>query len=189
MKLAFGNLKAWLAKNAVQLVIFIFTITSVLILPSLDKSEMVPATLFTGLAALFSYQALSYSREKFRLELFEKRLEFYTSMVNLCSMVTQGYVEHEDDRREEVETARYECIRGHGSHKAHLLFGDDIVQKVKELDQAFTTLSMAHTARRSAAHFDPQEEARAFTLFQETVSNLPVLFRPYIYFGEYQQAQ
>jgi hypothetical protein len=105
-------------------------------------------------------------------------------------MVTQGFVESDDaERRETVEKTRYECIRGHGSHKAHLLFGDDIVQKIKELDQAFTRLSMAHTARRSSANFDAQEEMRAFSLFQKTVDNMPILFRPYIYFGDYQRGE
>ena len=187
MKLASGNIKVWLAKNVVQLVIF--TILSVLILLSLDEREMVPATsLFTGLATVFSYQALCYSREKFRLDLFERRLEFYGSMVNLCSMVTQGFIESEDLKEQKaVDEARYQCIRGNGLHKAHLLFGNDIVQKIKELDQAFTTLSMAHTARRSSANFDAQEEMRAFSLFQQTVNSMPIMFSPYIYFGDYQR--
>ena len=54
---------------------------SFLLLKGLNKLELFPATLFSVVAICFSYHAYRFSKEKFRLDLFERRFEIYEKIL------------------------------------------------------------------------------------------------------------
>jgi len=163
-------------------------LASFAILVIAGKWEIVPATLFTTIAAWFSYAALRYSREKFRLDLFDKRFEIYSSTVNFCGRVQQIglFSDTPEQRSENVETMRIaeECFRGLGYHKSLALFGGDIHDLFKELNTACSWLSSRPNPRDDN---EWKQWLKHSEFVVTTVDRLPDLFAPYMHFGDYRR--
>lgn len=74
-------------KAFVSIVLCTLLLTSFLIVK--NRTESIPSTLFSGTTAFFSFLAYRFSKEKFRLDLFDKRWALYESTMNFCSSVVQ----------------------------------------------------------------------------------------------------
>jgi hypothetical protein len=182
-----SDLVGRLTWNGVTGFIIIAFLTSFAILAIANKWEALPATLFTAVAAWFSFAALRYSREKFRLDLYEKRLEIYFGIVEFCSRVEHyGFRRETPEDREQLfktlEIAQ-KCLRGLGYHRARTLFGDDIHDVLDKLNKS-TFWLQNHTTFRNKEDGDKWEEHTHFV--GTMINQMPALFRPYIYFGDYR---
>lgn len=173
----------WSQRHVAQLALFLGTLGSMWLLLQYGKEEIIPATIFASLAAWFSFQALSYTREKFRLDLFEKRLEYYYDIAGYCSLVV------ERAPASALTEAAHRAIRDRGGHKARLLFGKEIQELARNLDLGFSAMLKSHWA-----HELTREEAEETlkTANDHRDQSLQILgdlhkqFRKYIYFGDYK---
>jgi len=182
------DLIAKLTWNGVTGFIVLCFLASLAILAMAGKWEAMPATLFTAVAAWFSYAALRYSREKFRLDLYEKRLEIYSNTVEFCSRVIQTGLLRDtpEQRSQNVETMdiAMKCFRGLGYHKSRALFGSDIHELFKKLNTACSYLSIYPTPQDDAQQ---QQWLHHHEFITKTVDELPHLFAPYMHFGDYRR--
>ena len=180
----------WLMRNIAQIVIGVITTYAVYLLRNTDRHELIPATLFTGFASVCSIQALTYSREKFRLDLFEKRLEYYNDMVTYCSRVL-GLNMMDPEYRDKLEQSAYKVIRGNGIHKARLLFGEDIHVFARQLHEGYLVfLTGSHSRRFTSAEEERtalEEQSKHFTFATQAPNTLHERFGKYIYFGDYKR--
>lgn len=165
----------------------------VLLLFGTDKLELLPATFFSATTAAFSFLAYKFSKEKFRLDLFEKRWAVYESTLEFCSRVTQqGSLRRTNDNEETIVAAvqaANNSFRGLGWHKTRALFGDDIYELFKKLNKSYAWLT-AFSERpedpiQNAAW--PLQMLEHSTFVWETVEKLPDVFKPYVYFGDYKR--
>lgn len=163
------------------------------LLAVVDKLELLPPTFFSVITAVFSYQAYLYSKEKFRLDLFEKRWEIYEHVLEFCSRVTQqGTLRMREDNQAEIIAALNAAgnsFRGTGWHKTRALFGEEIHQLFERLNSSYAWMS-AFSERPSdpqQSHDWPQNMYDHSMFIWNTVGQLPDLFKPYIYFGDYKK--
>jgi hypothetical protein len=192
--------KYWLPKvwkiSRIRLNFFYF-VTAICILLSFffinksTKYEYVPATIFAGFTAFFSYYTYRFSKEKFRLDLFERRFEIYEKILEFCSiLVTYGNLpigEHNKEERIRFQQAVDASIRSMGFHKSRALFGEDIYELCQKLNQSYAFfLTYSDSSVR-----DPQtysnEWLKNITFVSNTIDNLPIKFEAYISFGEYKK--
>ncbi|MBL1147369.1 MAG: hypothetical protein HND56_02885 [Pseudomonadota bacterium] len=146
---------------------------------------------FGIVAVVFSFLAYRHTKERFRLDLLDKRWEVYEKVLEFCSRVTQygGLPKHCDDDEERNKSilaalmASESSFRGIGYHKARSLFGTDIHGKLDKLDKAYSFF----ITYQDNSH-DKHDQQRAHLSFVwETVNDLPEIFKPYIYFGDFKQ--
>jgi hypothetical protein len=158
-----------------------------------NKYEYVPATVFAGFTLFFSYHAYRFSKEKFRLDLFDRRFEIYKEIIEFCSIVSvQATLSANDNNREEIKKAHqaaHASFRGMGYHKTHALFGEDIHELCKKLNNSYS-----HVVSLTESPSDPQMRAQwaqdrmqHIGFISDMTKQLPILFRPYIYFGNYKE--
>lgn len=164
-----------------------------ILLFDMHKLELLPATFFSATTAAFSYLAYKFSKEKFRLDLFEKRWVVYENTLEFCSRVTQqGSLRRTDNNQAEIVAALQAAnnsFRGLGWHKTRALFGDEIYELFDKLNHSYSWLT-AFSERpsdpiQSAAW--PQNMLEHSTFIWETVNSLPDVFKPYVYFGDYRR--
>ncbi len=164
-----------------------------ILMASIERLDLLPATFFSIVTALFSYWAYIFSKEKFRLDLFEERWEIYKHVLEFCSKVTQqGTLKIREDNQEQILAAlkaAENSFRGLGYHKTRALFGEEIYRLFDELNRSYAWLS-AYSERPS----DPKESAEwpqkmydNSMFVWRTVQDLPETFRPYVYFGDYKR--
>jgi hypothetical protein len=149
---------------------------------------------FSTATALFSYFAYRFSKEKFRLDLFDRRFAVYEATLEFCSRVmAEGSLRATTpEQRERVEhaiRAAEGSFRGIGWHKTQALFGEDIRPLFSKLNKSYAWLS---TFGDGPANSMPQEEwGRKYMEHTEfiwdTVNRLPELFKAYVYFGDYKR--
>ena len=96
-------------ENIVYLALtFVVLVLSILLL-EVKKLELLPATFFSATTAAFSYLAYKFSKEKFRLDLFDKRWVVYENTLEFCSRVTQqGSLRRTDNNQAEILAALQE---------------------------------------------------------------------------------
>jgi len=172
------------------LVAFVFMAGTAYLIDN-GKPELVPQFWVSILVLGISYWGLVYTRERLRLDLFEKRFAIYDNLLTYCSSLMQlGTLEHTPERAAEVEAAinaAHESFRGLGFHKAKALFGPDIEKLLNDMNRRFAIIVSQGSARSRA---DPKFDARLYwEQVQFTVgqaSKLPDYFRPYLYFGDYK---
>lgn len=144
-----------------------------------EISERVPI-LFTGITACFSYEAYRYNKEKFRLELFEKRWEVYSSMFSLLSKMPRHNKDVasgesvSDVRIKEIVEAAHGSFRGKGWQKSKFLFGSEVESVLKEIDAIYIQSSIGGLSK--------EQEREIYVL----LIGLPEKFSPYLYFGDYK---
>ncbi len=157
-----------------------------------DTTGISASVVFSIFAILFSCGAYLFTKEKFRLDLFEKRWEVYTSLLDFCS-----YALNNGNLRERIEnnSARIEALkaahhsfRAQGWHKSQVLFGSDVHNLLNDMDKTFYWL---------ISHQEPPEEegernqwakkqVEHLDFIFTTMLNLPLHFRPYMYFGDFK---
>jgi len=174
---------------------------SVCLLYRIDELRAFPTFSIAFAALYFSYLAYKYSREKFRLDLFEQRYEIYTHIVTFCSSVTSNGVlyfkEGEDKRISESKVKGWksaeESFRGLGYHKQKMLFGEDIQEVMESLNSCFAQLTTEGYKYEDSHDFPDEykdwqkEKYRQMRVASNTLSKLPDYFKPYLYFGDYKQ--
>ena len=151
------------------------------------------STIFISCVALFfSYCAYRFSRERFRLELLDKRWEVYEQVLKFCSVVMthgglpgHGNEDKNEWRNESVLSglkAAHESFRGIGYHKARSLFGEDIHDEFDRLNKTFAWL-----VSKPRPNDWVEIEHKHIKYVIETATNLPKLFKPYVYFGDFKK--
>ena len=120
-------------KNFVPVIVCIFVV-SFLILIGTSKLELLPSVILGCITTIFAFCAYKYTKEKFRLELFEKRWEVYENINKFCSIVLKygdlpkiGKPEDKnyEERRQDIieyQNAAGNSFRGKGFHLKNLLF-------------------------------------------------------------------
>ena len=146
------------------------------------KYEYVPATVFAGFTAYFSYHAYRFSKEKFRLDLFERRFEIYLKVMEFCSIVMKyGSLRENKNNSEEIIKAfqaAHESFRGIGFHKTHALFGEDVHVEFQKLNNSFAWLasfSDPETGEGNRAQW-ATEKARHMTIIVDMTNSLQNYF-------------
>lgn len=180
-------------ENIVYLALtFVVLVLSILLL-EVKKLELLPATFFSATTAAFSYLAYKFSKEKFRLDLFDKRWVVYENTLEFCSRVTQqGSLRRTDNNQAEILAALQAAnnsYRGLGWHKTRALFGDEIYDLFDKLNSSYgwlTALSEPPIDPIENAEW-PQKQREHSTFIWETVNRLPDVFKPYVYFGDYRR--
>ena len=143
--------------------------------------------------AIFAFLAYRFTKEKFRLELFEKRWSVYEKVLEFCSRVVQvGGIRNTPDDSESFRAtlaAADESFRSIGFHKTKALFGDDIHQLFEKLNQSYawlTSFSERPSDPEASANWPKQMHDHTMFIWN-TVNELPEKFKPYIYFGDYKR--
>ena len=153
-----------------------------------EHFELVPATVLGGITALLSYAAYHFSREKVRLDLFDKRWEIYEETLKFCSAVTQeGTLKIGKDNEAQIAGAiksAHSSFRGIGFHRASALFGDDVQQLFDELNRSYSWL-VTYSDRTISGESDwPEKHSKQLKFIWDTVQRLPEVCKPYMYFGD-----
>jgi len=175
-------------KNFVPVIVCIFVV-SLLILIGTSKLELLPSVILGCITTIFAFCAYKYTKEKFRLELFEKRWEVYRNIAKFCSnaaiygdLSPKPDNEDKEKVRKEAYDAMGKSFKGEGYHLRSLLFSNDMEDTFEELNQAYAFLS---------SHYLPSNqpfEGRDHLLkLSKIYEDLPNLFKPYLYFGDYRK--
>lgn len=143
----------------------------------------------------FSFFSYKFSKEKFRLDLLDRRWEVYQETLKFCSMVMKfgDIPTHSDDEDRNKEAisgliSAHEAFRGMGYHKSKALFGDDISDCFDKLNEAyawFVTYNDIPYSEYSAEDFERKRQH--ISLIVDISTDLPDLFKPYVYFGDYKR--
>ena len=173
---------------AFYMFLFLIFLIGFIVLFELSKLEHLPTFIVSVMAMTFSYHALTYTREKFRVDLFEKRFEVYLAIVDFCSAIhSNGGLGKTPENKELLEKAHqdaYKSFRGIGYHKSRLLFGSDIKGLLDELNIVYSFMSSVGN--------NVANPAQAGKLIQYTenswkiLNELPKSFASYLYFGDYK---
>ncbi|MEO9167422.1 MAG: hypothetical protein ABI230_03375 [Aestuariivirga sp.] len=157
---------------------------------SLDKFPTYAGAFTT---AIFAFLAYRFAKEKFRLELFEKRWSVYEKVLEFCSRVVQvGGIRNTPNESEAFRAtlaAAEGSFKSIGFHKTKALFGDDIHQLFEKLNQSYSWLaSFSERPSDPEASASWPQQMHDHTMFiWNTVNELPEKFKPYIYFGDYRR--
>ena len=171
--------------------VVIFFITLLILV---NKSENIPIVILTGLTGLFSALAYFFSRQRFRLDLLDKRWSVYQAALKFCSIVsTYGGIpspqKFPKDHKNLME-AVYTSFRGTGYHKTMSLFGEDIQGYFTRLNKVFgylvTNREYSNDKDDEKAERKAKEISENLNFVLQTVVKLPEIFRPYVYFGNYK---
>jgi len=157
-------------------------------------ANVVVTIIFGFVTVTLSSVALFYSKEKFRLDLFDKRWEIYEHTLDFCSIVTQqGSLRATEDNREHIiraVTAAGKSFRGIGWHKTRALFGPDIHGLFEKLNQTYSWLTVySERPPNGTPEGDnwPTDMYNKSMFVYNTATGLPDLFKPYVYFGNYKR--
>jgi hypothetical protein len=164
-----------------------------------ESSERV-AILFTGITACFSYEGYRYNKEKFRLELFEKRWEVYEKVLIFQEIFLKnsGLAPNlSNSNKVEIDkahdAARY-SFADIGWHRSRCLFGEDVVPLFDKLEQIYAfrkgevwdehaAMTLCGTPESKAAYNKDIEDV------YDSVRKIYKTFTPYLYFGDYKSPQ
>ncbi len=162
------------------LILFIFLI-GIVVAACWGKEEILP-TFFVSLVSLMVvYGSSQDSKNKLRLELFEKRYEIYEELIKFSSHTLQ-----EGEIGVEAANAAYQSFRGLKYHKSKFLFGDDVNNYFNEINGCFATMSAARGIIPSAPGFQEWTDKKFESLkkIMQITDVCPTLFAPYLYFGD-----
>jgi hypothetical protein len=155
------------------------------------KYEYVPATIFAGFTAFFSYFTYRFSKEKFRLDLFERRFEIYEKILEFCSIIaTYGNAPIGEHNKEEIirfRKAADASFRSIGFHKTRALFGKDIYDLCQKLNQSYAFFLTFSDSSFLGPQAYANEWLKNMTFITNTIDNLPLIFEAYISFGDYKK--
>jgi hypothetical protein len=165
----------------------------------LNKPDILPnflsslGTLFV--AMIFGYWAYFHTREKFRLELFEKRWKIYDALIQFCSNVAQYGERAVQPSKEnlaefkETMNAAQNSFQGKGWHEAKALFGEDVIELLSKLNDAWahiSTWSYDMTQGNENAAQIIKEKYTHIRFIVSLANELPDKLKSYMYFGDYK---
>lgn len=148
------------------LVILVLWIASFVILLRVDKAEQIPTMTFSAIAAGFAYQAYKYTKEKFRLDLFEKRMSLYEDLYKEVGQISVG------SQRMPVATG------GINHNKFYFLFGKEIENLIVEINGTLMELNFS-------TYGDVMLTGNEQRMMSYCI-RLPEVFASYLYFGDYK---
>lgn len=153
-----------------------------------------PTFLVAQIAIGLSYLAYYNSREKFRLDLFEKRYESYQNCLSVCSAILQ----HGDipdaikfvEERKKFESSVNKSFRGEGYSLSYFLFGPEIKKLYEELNLMYSHLSTYSNNTLSELSHEERikqnlQKHEHVSKTWEIVKNLPHTFSKYFDMSEY----
>ena len=154
--------------------------------------QLLYTAFFGALTAFFSYLALSFTREKFRLDLLERRWVIYENVLNFCSIASRNNTLSFSNKNiaeiKEAHDAAEQSFRGIGYHKNRSLFGEDMIPLFNEVDDYYIWLHGIYnqdtTEDRKKWSSDLLQKLKRNS---EIINSLPDIFKPYIYFGDYKR--
>jgi len=158
-----------------------------------QKSELLPTLWISAIAAGLSFNSYVYAKEKFRLDLLDKRWEIYEETLEFCSAVMRhGTLRVTEENEEKIFAAikaAENSFRGIGYHKTKSLFGEDINQRFEELNKSYSWLSsFTDYPINPDEHQKWVEDKHNHIMFvYKTGQELPEIFKPYVYFGDYRR--
>ena len=159
-----------------------------------DKLEILPTFFVAEVAAGFSYLAYYNAREKFRLELFEKRLESYINFYDFCELiVSYGKIPDPKDYPKDHDVltkAASKSIIGDGRHLTYFLFGDDVKSKYVEVSEIYERLksrSVKYDVHGNISKTDEEENTKDIVRVFQIQRLLPELFSKYLNMKSHHQ--
>lgn len=170
--------------------ILAFICVSTALLLAFDKGELVPQLWVSVLALVLAYLAAFFTHERFRLDLFDQRFEIYRNTLQFCSTVLSlGGLERNERNKDQFDNAMqaaHDSFRGIGHHKTKALFGDDIVERFNKLNKSFAYITAYSGLAQNSDTFDIDIYFEHIEQVTNLVGELPDIFRPYLYFGDYR---
>ena len=153
----------------------------------ISKLENLPTFFVTIITLGFSYLAYYNAREKFRLELFEKRLESYINFYDVCELiVSYGKIPDPKDYPKDHDVltkAASKSIIGDGRHLTYFLFGDDVKSKYVEVSEIYERLksrSVKYDVHGNISKTDDEENTKDIVRVFQIQRLLPELFSKYL---------
>lgn len=185
-------------KSAFHLCLLLLIAASMIFLIFSNKTENIPSVFFSGLAAFFAFHAYLFTKEKFRLDLLEKRWSVYEDTLKFCSTVMTygGLPSYKDSSDKEGQNqaiiaaivSANESFRGIGYHKTRSMFGQDIHDLFSKLNESYSwIISHQNVFPKNVEQIN--KESTHIKFIWETINALPDLFKPYVYFGDYRSDQ
>lgn len=141
------------------------------------------AVLFGSATSFFAFLAYRYTREKFRLDLYERRYAFYIELWKACCQLEHVGLrpDHHDVEAKvkwsEAFATIYPAIAHESHHKAALLFGPDVQTFVHEVFNDAVQLEL-----NGSYEMDAIKDLKL--RIQRRTHLLPETFAPYLYFGD-----
>lgn len=184
-----------LEKHLVKKIIGIFVVSFVISIIG-GTSTLVSSVSLPLITVIFAFLSYKYNKEKFRLELFEKRLEVYENINAFCSVVIKygdlpklGEPEDKDYEQINQDCIKYQnaadlSFRRRGYHLSKLLFSDKLNNYLKELNDSYCFLLTYKDGERNSE--TAQKWGNHLKAIIHINQNLPEIFKPYLYFGGYR---
>ncbi len=160
--------------------------------------EAVITVVFGCVAAWFSWLAYCHSKEKFRLELLNKRWPIYQTindsafMVHNKPLVTVPLNNEDVKIYETCHMARLECLkeclellRAINMHEMQALFGKEVRDSFIRIIESIAGCTIHESSYRTESAITFQNEQMQ-TLLEE-IKNLPSIFAPYMDFSTYKK--
>ena len=94
---------------------------------------------FGTFTASFAFLAYRFTKEKFRLDLYDKRWKFYENLISCLFLISQLSFSIEVNREELYEKIN-NSFRGIGFHSAYFLFSDDIGNLLNKINTKYSNL-------------------------------------------------
>lgn len=161
-----------------------------------DELASIPTFTVAFIALIFSYFAYEFTRDKFRLELFDKRYGIYINILKFCSAVsTYGDLlkngsETNGETQEKIDAliAPNDSFRGIGWHTSQMLFGPEIKVLMNEINKSYSMMVIKgySTGHDEYAAWQKEKHAELVKLVK-LVDELPKHFQAYLYFGDYKK--
>lgn len=157
------------------------------------------ATVAFGLATTaLALLALKYTREKARLDLYEKRLAFYNRLWKGLSLATTANHPGPDSPQDDLVRYRknsgkiQDALSHFSYHESRALFGPDVWSFMDEMRAAELSLRLMQSTRPPNTKADDELFKKQYldasnTLF-EGVNRMPDVFAPYLDFGRMRRA-
>jgi hypothetical protein len=162
-----------------------------------EKWEYLGSLFFTSATATFAYQALIYTKEKFRLELFEKRMAIFEPVKNFCDAIHDAVdikVRRSDMLSELVLiTSESGVLEFPASGVVEVMFLYEQIDEFKLAALFDSEVSgMGHAVYDAISNLehtvkDADHEVDLIKYLKTCAWKWPTLFMPYIYFGDYKR--
>ena len=171
-------------------VLLIMFVLSTALMIGVAKYDLLPQLWVSLVVAFLAYWAAYFTSERLRLDLFDKRFEIYEKAIEFSSVVMKhgslrSTAASSDDVGRAIREA-YESFRGIGYHKARALFGVDIADLFKEINDSFTYVIAFQDAAVSEVSYAPDRYHERVLNIVSIAERLPDDLRPCLYFGDYR---
>lgn len=155
-----------------------------------EKPELIPQLWVSIVVAILSYWASTFTAEKLRLDLFDRRFEIYSKTLTYCSAVlAYASLERREENKAQIDaavSAAHDSFRGIGYHKTRALFGADIADLFKQLNDSYAYIVAYGGERPGGNGYDAQKYFEHVNRTVEISAKLPDYFKPYVYFGDHK---